>query len=360
MHTSRQKNNKSLTNNTPDTQPIQRMVTITIHADKIVNAAAVAYAPKSKITDNRRDMYTKYRMNTSNLPTKKLDQLLSYEKLKKSNLKIEDDEDINIIAHGTNPHIGDNPILGGENPENLADMFSAKLPKSYRGTIWLNGCNTAIRGKNNKPSFIELFVEGMKTKGFQNITVKANFGDASTNARRDSAKEHIYITDPMIANLYLREGELLQTQDGSSYVESPNGVLKYQNGIYMMSGIQREVVDYHKFTIKPDPETLKPRTTTITRQVLPTVENKPGLFARIKKKFNSSPPSKPSNTTPDFDENVSSLSEQYDDWDGFINKELGYTSNNKNINIEMTNAEKQHLERYKEAERKQKKRFSFW
>ena len=391
--------------NNPNAQPIQRMATITIGDDDIIKRAALNYAPKSKTTDFHRNTYNKYGRDTSNLPIKKLDQLLSYEELKKNDLKIENDEEINILAHGTNPHTGDDALLGGRIPKTLADRLAPKLPKDYRGTIWLNGCHTAIRGRQNKPSFIEQFVERMKKKGFQNITVKANFGSAATVARRDSVIEKVFITDPLVANLYRQEGELLKTPKGESYVESPNGVLKYKNGIYMMPGIQKEVVFYHGFTIKPDPET--PKKIRSTPSLPSSLDDEDQDWVDGSELDNQEDQITTSTPTPASQENIGSNngniadrmlnflgrrrignspsqaqvpsfspddpSLKTENWDTLTYGELGINNRQGakrlqdkeptekfNFNINFDDSFHRHLNAQDQAARKKKKRFSFW
>ena len=94
--------------------------------------------------------------------------------------KIEQSEDLNIIAHGTEPiH---ELSLGGLPPEELADYVTWILPPDYNGSIWLNGCYTGVRTSPDMTgsSYIEAFHNALKEKTGIGIRVKGNIGAAAT------------------------------------------------------------------------------------------------------------------------------------------------------------------------------------
>ncbi len=100
--------------------------------------------------------------------------------------------DIVILAHGAN--VGKSPgavyakDFGHKKPKEIVSYLvkDKKLPKSFAGVVYLDGCYTAAGPKQGKSpdelrNFCNTVYQGLKSEGYLKLQVKGNLGVASTN-----------------------------------------------------------------------------------------------------------------------------------------------------------------------------------
>ena len=272
-------------------------------------------------------------------------------------------EGVVIIAHGGEGGWVTSPSLGAKSSSEMANHIAKNLPKNYSGEIYLNGCNTAVKHRGSK-SFLEGFVDAMKSKGFDKISVKANLGLVATQpgAGGKSVREVIYLKDEGVLSMY---GSKVKSDEksGDKYVISPYGVASYSHGRYRLGGLRD---DGGYFSGGPQSVSRSISAPARMENTSPSSSNggsTGGLFSRARNFLGGGRSAAPAPSLPGityYEPSAHSLGNSEKDWFGFNYGELGVESSvSKGFTVDNQGHDAA-LAAYNAAEEKQKKRFKFF
>ena len=142
----------------------------------------------------------------------------------KGHRKLNANEPLIIVAHGSAPSVGNLisngiPTLGNYQPGDLVAKIEPLFPAGYHGSIYLDGCYTGRRlNYGDGTSYIERFARALKaTRPDIDFTVKGNIGAAATSS---DGVEYVTLTRA--------EANLGKTKGWTIYEVKKDGAIEYK------------------------------------------------------------------------------------------------------------------------------------